>query len=432
MIISIMVSVGATMAGIAIVQLANGFLGTLVSMNSAAAGFSPAAVGIILAAYYGGYTIGAATIGPVLQRVGHIRLFAALAGLIAAAVALQPVLTSAPAWIIIRLVTGLGCAGLFITAESWLNASSSSQNRGTIFALYMVATNAAFGAGQFLLNLPSPGGFELYSLAAALFCLALVPVSLTRSAAPRLVESPRLRLRDLRRLAPVAFAGCAATGLASSAFYSLVPAYAQMQGIPASAVAAYIATAIFGGLAFQIPVGKLSDRFDRRIVATAIAAGLCITALCLALLPLGPTVILVFTFVLGGFLSTIYPVCVAHANDRVEPDKVVSTSGQLILIHGIASFLGPIVGTTVMHRAGMEGVFLFMAVVAALFVAVTVWRSVRVAAPEQKDRPFVILTERMGQPLSHVADENHVDGSDTNSPDAAPSSFASTFGRPPE
>ena len=40
---------------IAIVQLANGFLGTLVSMSSAAAGFSPAVMGIVLAAYFGGY-----------------------------------------------------------------------------------------------------------------------------------------------------------------------------------------------------------------------------------------------------------------------------------------------------------------------------------------------------------------------------------------
>jgi MFS family permease len=154
-------------------------------------------------------------------------------------VALQPVLDSAPAWVVIRLVTGFGCAGLFITVESWLNSTSQPQNRGTIFAIYMVATNAAFGLGQFLNNLPAPQGFELFSLAAALFCVALVPVALTRSAAPTLLPSPRLRLRELRRLAPVAFAGCATTGLVSSAFYSLVPAFAQTQGVPQSAISAW-------------------------------------------------------------------------------------------------------------------------------------------------------------------------------------------------
>lgn len=405
MIAAIMVSVGAAIGGIAVVQLANGFLGTLVSMTSAAAGFTPAVVGIVLAAYYGGYTIGAATVGPILQRVGHIRLFAALAGIVAASVALQPVFTSAPAWVVIRLVTGFACAGLFIIVESWLNATSRPQNRGTIFAIYMVATNAAFGLGQFLINLPAPQGFELFSLAAALFCVALVPVALTRSAAPKLVESPRLRLRELRRLAPVAFAGCATTGLVSSAFYSLVPAYAQTQGVPASAISAYIATAIFGGLCFQIPVGKLSDRFDRRLVAAGVAAGLGIVAMALVLLPLPGMIILVFTFLLGGFMSTIYPVCVAHANDRVEPEKAVSTSGQLILIHGIASFMGPIIGTTMMGRGGIDGVYFFMALAALIFAVIAVARSLSVEAPVQKERPFVFLNERMGQAIAHVADE---------------------------
>lgn len=401
----IVFSLAAMIAGIALVQLANGFLGTLVSMRTAAAGFDPMVVGIVLSAYFAGYTIGAATLSPLLQRVGHIRLFAALAGLVAASIALQPVLTSAPAWVAIRVVTGFGCAGLFITAESWLNATAKPANRGTIFAVYMVATNAAFGGGQFLLNLPAPGGFELFSLAAALFCIALVPIALTRSAAPSLVESPRLRLRELRRMAPIAMAGCAVAGLISSAFYGLVPAYAQMQGIPASSVSAYIATAIFGGLFFQFPVGRLSDGFDRRVVAACLAGGLCLMALAIALLPLGSMVILAFTFLLGGFMSTIYPVCVAHAHDRMQPDKAVATSGQLILINGIASFLGPLLGTAVMGRTGMAGVFVFMAAMAAAFIALTVWRVRRVEPPEHRERPFIVLSEQMSQSIAHVSDE---------------------------
>lgn len=401
----IVISVVATIVGIALAQLANGFLGTLVSMSTASAGFAPAVAGIVLAAYYGGYTIGAATIGPVLMRVGHIRLFAALAGLVAACVALLPVLTAAPAWIVLRLLMGLGCAGLFITAESWLNAMSSPKNRGSVFAVYMVATNAAFGLGQFLINVPAPGGFELFSLGAALFCVALLPVALTRAAAPKLVESPRLRLRELRLLAPVSFAGCAMVGISSSAFYSLVPAYAQIQGVPTSFVSTYIATAIFGGLCFQIPVGWLSDRFDRRVVAATLAGCLSVTALCLALLTLPVPAIMVLTFLLGGFMSTVYPVCVAHANDRVEPEKVVSTSGQLILIHGIASFLGPIIGTLIMGRSGLAGIFVFMAINAAWFIMVAVVRTILVKPPEQKERSFVILSENMSQPIAHVSDD---------------------------
>jgi MFS family permease len=276
-------------------------------MNAASADFPSAIMGIVLASYFGGYTVGAVALGSLLMRVGHIRLFAALAGVVAASIAMLPVFPSPQAWILFRFITGMGCAGLFIIAESWLNGSSDAGNRGTIFAIYLVSTNAAFGGGQFLLNVPFTGTFQLFCLAAALFCVALVPVSLTRATPPTLAVLPHLTLRDLRRLAPVALSGTPASGLASSSFYALVPAYAQSQGIPASSIALYIPTAIFGGLVFQLPIGRLSDRLDRRVLAAIVATCLCVTALALALAPFPRSAKFAVTFILGGFLTTIYP-----------------------------------------------------------------------------------------------------------------------------
>jgi MFS family permease len=256
-----------------------------------------------------------------------------------------------------------------------------------------------------MLNLPAPGGYELFAVAAALFCLALVPVSLTRATAPMITPSPRLKLRDLRFLAPVAILGCATSGLISSSFYSLVPASAQAQGASPGIISAYVATAIFGGLAFQIPIGKLSDRFDRRHVAVLVALGFASMALTLALLPMNFFFILVVTFIMGGFMSTIYPVCIAHANDRVDPERIVSVSGQLILVNGIASFLGPLLGAALLNLRGMEAVFLLMSLVALAFAVFATWRVLRIEGPEHKDRPFLILTENMGQSVAHVAED---------------------------
>jgi hypothetical protein len=93
---AILAATAALVIGISTVQLANGFLGTLVSVRVSSDNFPSALVGPILAAYYGEYSLGAMTIGNIIQRVGHIRAFAALAGLVAASIVLQPVLVSAP------------------------------------------------------------------------------------------------------------------------------------------------------------------------------------------------------------------------------------------------------------------------------------------------------------------------------------------------
>ena len=67
--------------------------------------------------------------------------------------------------------------------------------------------------------------------------------------------------------------GCVLSGLIGGAFYALVPAWMQTEGIERETIALFMLVAVLGGLAFQIPVGRLSDRFDRRIVLAVLGLG---------------------------------------------------------------------------------------------------------------------------------------------------------------
>jgi MFS family permease len=397
-------AVGALIVGISFVQLASGFVGTLVSMRVKSLGFGDYLSGAVLAAYYVGYTLGAARAGRLINQVGHIRAFAAFAGLVGAAVALQPVLPRAAFWVLARLATGFGTAGLYIATESWLNAKASPSSRSAVFALYMVATAATFGSGQFLLNIGDSQDLELFALAAALFCMGLIPVSTTKAEVPRLPPGPRLSLVELRRLAPVAVLGCAVGGLIGSTFFTLVPVYGTKEGLPAARISLLVATAVFGGLAFQVPVGWLSDRLDRRIVAALLSVGVTAAALAfVAVRAPGGWAPLVLIFIFGGFMATIYPVCVAHATDRVAPERAVAVSGQLILTYGTAACLGPIIGTWIMDHDSISGVFLFMAAVMVPLALFALYRVVTVGRAASKDRPFTILDQSVGQQLAHTA-----------------------------
>jgi hypothetical protein len=63
-----------------------------------------------------------------------------------------------------------------------------------------------------------------------------------------------LPFRQLLRAAPVAVIGCALSGLISSAFYALVPAWMQGEGIVRETIALFMLVAVLGGLAFLAPV----------------------------------------------------------------------------------------------------------------------------------------------------------------------------------
>jgi MFS family permease len=148
---------------------------------------------------------------------------------------------------------------------------------------------------------------------------------------------------------------------------------------------------VLGGLAFQVPVGRLSDRFDRRIVLAALGLGFAGAAVALMVLPRSLPMVLTTAALLGGFMSTLYPVCVALAHDRMPADRVVAVSGRLILVSGLGSVIGPLVGISLMRRFDIDGVFYFMAAAAILLALVAAGLRMTTAPALRLPRPFKVL-----------------------------------------
>jgi MFS family permease len=174
----------------------------------------------------------------------------------------------------------------------------------------------------------------------------------------------------------------------------------QGQGTTKTTIALFMLVAVLGGFAFQIPVGRLSDRFDRRLVLALLSLGFAITAVVMVLLPRSLTTILPAALLLGGFMSTLYPVCVAHAHDCMPADRVVAVSGRLILVSGVGSVLGPLIGANLMSHFEIDGVFYFMAAAVLVLALVAGVNVLRTPAPRRQEAPFEILAPQAG-PLAH-------------------------------
>ena len=155
----------------------------------------------------------------------------------------------------------------------------------------------------------------------------------------------------------------------------------QDEGIARETIATFMLFAVLGGLAFQVPIGRLSDQFDRAIVLSMLSFGFAATAIAVVNLPHSRPVILPAAALLGGFMSTMYPVCVANAHDQMPADQVVAVSGQLILVSGLGSILGPLIGASVMARFSIDGVFYFMAAVGLLLALLAGARRLVTAPP---------------------------------------------------
>lgn len=122
------------------IQIANGFFNTFVALRVAIEAFDGTLAGLVLSSYFAGFTAGAFFCGRIIERFGHIRVYAAFAGMVVAATAVMPLLVEPLPWIVLRAIIGFGCAGLFVTTESWLSAKAHPAERGRIFSIYMVGT----------------------------------------------------------------------------------------------------------------------------------------------------------------------------------------------------------------------------------------------------------------------------------------------------
>jgi MFS family permease len=292
-----------------------------------------------------------------------VGLFASVAVI---ATAVMPLAINGPVWLLLRTVIGFGCAGLFITTEGWLIASAAPADRGRLLSIYRVGIFIALAIGQILISQIEISGPSAFNIIVAIFATALALVSVTRAEPPQMTAATALPYGQLTQVAPVAVAGAAISGLIVGAFYSLVPAWMQGRGNDRITIGLVMLASVFGGLAFQIPVGRLSDRLERPIVLIGICLGLMAASIALVYLPRTLPAVLPTAFLFGGFLSTLYPISVAHAHDRMHGQRIVPVSGRLVLLFGIGSVTGPLLGTSFMVGFGIDGVFYSIATVASL------------------------------------------------------------------
>jgi MFS family permease len=277
--------IGTIILATSLVQLALGFFGTFISLKIKLEQFDAVSAGLVLSSYYAGFALGAVGCGSMIARVGYIRAYAAFAGGVVAAIAAMPIWATPLSWTIARCVIGFGCAGLFVATESWLNAKASPSQRGRVFSLYMVGLFVALALGQLLIIGADVAGMRAFNILTALFAVALIMVCTTRAESPQIAREPRLAYGDLARTAPLAVGAATVSGFIASCFYTLVPAWMQGVGIPQAHIGIIMLAAVLGGLVFQVPIGRVSDKLDRRLVIALVGSGFAFAALVVVWLP---------------------------------------------------------------------------------------------------------------------------------------------------
>ena len=388
--------------GVGFIMLGNGLQGTLLGLRATLEGFSTLATGVMMSGYFIGIFIGSMLAPRLVSRVGHIRVFGALASAASIAILVHSILIHPATWFVMRLVTGISYAGLFVVSESWLNDRASNETRGKILSIYMVVTTLGMGLGQFLLNLADPRQVDLFILVSIVVSFGLIPMLLTARPAPAFEFSGTMNLRALFAASPLAVISNTLTGMAHGTIFGLGAVYAAQKGFSTERISLFMAAFLAGGLLFQWPIGFISDRIDRRKMISAMAAFAMVMCLVIVFLEVGNRLYLWCILLLGGAAMPMYSVCIAYANDRLEPEQIVAASGSLVMAAGIGLSAGPILTSMLMTRLGTDFYFVSLAAIFVLMLFFTLYRMGRRAAVDIDDQGPVIAAGQIGTPIAEL------------------------------
>ncbi len=341
--IKVLSGVWALLLGIVLIMLGNGMHFTLIGLRGGIEGFSATELAIVTSGYFMGFLSGARLTPLLIQRVGHVRVFAALGSFMSAGLIAFPLLTEPWAWTVLRLLVGFCMSGIYVAAESWLNAAATNETRGKVLSAYMIAQTLGIIGAQGLLTLGDAGTSALFIGASILVSISFAPILLSAATVPVVQVARPMPLRALFKGSPLGTVGIFLLGSVYATQSGMGAVFGTQIGLSAAQIALFVAMLFAGALVLQYPIGWLSDRMDRRKLifgASCLGAASCFVVWIAGggLWPL-----MAAAFLAGGVTTPLYALFLAYTNDSLSADDMPAASGGLVFTFGLGAIAGPLV-----------------------------------------------------------------------------------------
>ena len=374
------VAIWPLFVGLSLIGLAVGVQGSLLGVRGALEGFDDMSIGLLMSCYFAGFLAGSQLTPKLIERVGHIRIFAALSAVASVTILIHALFVNPWVWAVMRLLTGFAFSTIYVVSESWLNQSSNNANRGQILSIYTTILLAGICAGQFMLNLADPAGFTLFILISVMVSVAAVPILLSIVPTPPIEETERVTMSHLWYRTRVGVIAIIVSQWVSSMLFGMGAVYATRLGFTIAEVANFMGSMMAGGMILQWPLGKLSDIIDRRwVIGFSCLAGVFI-ALLISFINEASLWLYGLIFLFGGCSLSLYSIVVAFINDHLRPAEIVPGSGTILLIAGLTSITGPVTAVFWLQIFGLKSFFVLLAASLLGMGVMSIWRVLTIPA----------------------------------------------------
>ncbi|MDJ1008585.1 MAG: MFS transporter [Paracoccaceae bacterium] len=413
--IGVLVNSWALFLGMFLLMLGNGMQGTLLGIRGGIEGFGTVEMSYVMSGYFVGFLGGSRLAPLMIRRVGHIRVFSALASLVSAVLILYPTITEPWAWGILRIIFGFCFSGIYVTSESWLNNAATNETRGQSLSIYTMVQMGGIILAQYVILLGDPSGFVVFILPSVLVSLAVAPILLSVTPTPAFGGTKPMSILALYRFSPLAAVGAFMMGGIFAAQFGMSAVYGTEAGFTTAEVVTFASMFYVGAIVFQYPVGWLSDRMDRRVLLMALSLAAGLAAVGAYLLSGVFPLLLAMTFLVGGFANPIYPLVIAYLNDYLDVEDMAAGSGAVLFLNGLGAIAGPIGAGYLMQQFGTEMFWAFLSALLLLLAGYGLWRMQRRPTPTSTEEnvSYVPITPMGSSVALEAAQEQYVENVET-------------------
>jgi MFS family permease len=307
-------------------------------------------------------------------RIGVARLMALSVACSVLMFPLFKVTYSIAWWFPLRAIYGIPLGALFVLSEYWINAAAPPERRGFVMGAYATVLSLGFAAGPAALLVVGTSGWPPYLAGTAMLVLAALPIALARGLAPDLPHGERRGIVFFILAAPAATLAALMFGAIETANFTLLPIYALRLGFTAENAAFFNTVLGLGNVVFQIPLGLLSDRMDRRVLLAIVGTIGVVGAAALPFVVALPAIFYVVLFVWGGIIAALYTVGLAHLGARFTGADLAGANAVFIMLYTLGLIGGtPLVGIA-MDIYDPHGFAASLAALFGIYVAIVLVR----------------------------------------------------------
>jgi len=373
----------AVMASVGVVALIYSLVGPLLSVNLERRGIDSVTNGALAAMPPIAVLLCGVFVPMIVRRLGAITSIVAGTAIAVSCLVLFPLLTALPAWFALRFIMGISIGVIWIVSETWVNALAPDHARGKIIGLYVTVLSACSAGGPLLVRVMGVEGALPFFVSAGILALALLPIPIAAAggSVPTFHHREAIPLRDAARQAPIPMIASIIHGGTMVVNMTLLPVYGMRMGLSEAEAVSLVTALIVGGMAAQIPVGHLLDRFNAGRVLMFSGA---VQAVGAALLPFAidnPS-IWILLLVWGGFGNGIYTTSLTMLGRAFTKEELPSANTIFTMFWEFGAFVGPLLGGAAMWLWNPHGM-IAVSVTAGLMLVMLGVKAVRSTHPAQ-------------------------------------------------